>query len=92
MADAFNIKIEREDLYEAFAFCKAAKVKKIILAYPASIQNNSLSGSTSVVLEYTIDEVVITVVKIAFGTISKQGDIAAFCRQLSQSLLEITSQ
>lgn len=91
LPDDDNIKIEREDLYEAYAFCQAAKVKKIVLAYPAPIQNNAVPGSTSIALEYNIDDIVITVVKIAFGTISKQGDIAAFCRQLSRSILEITS-
>ncbi len=88
LSDGYSTDVDRADLYESFAFCHATGAKRLFLAYPAVAQTDTDSGKVSVVTKYEIDDVVITAVKVAFGSITKQGDITAFCRKLSA---EITS-
>ena len=37
--------VERDDLYEAFAFCHATGAKQLFLAYPSSVSHLSEAGS-----------------------------------------------
>ena len=82
-----NIEIERSDLYEAFAFCHATGVKQIFLAYPTVADEEYESGSISCMATYEIIDIKINVIKVAFGSITKQGDITSFCRKMSSDIL-----
>lgn len=79
--------IDRGDLYEAFAFCHATGAKHLFLAYPAVASEEAESGSVENISTYEIGGVTISVIKVAFGSITKQGDITAFCRKLSSEIL-----
>lgn len=79
--------IDRADLYEAFAFCHATGAKKLFLAYPTIAEGELESGSVANVSDYEIDDVIISAIKVAFGSITKQGDITAFCRKLSSEII-----
>lgn len=82
-----NVEIERSDLYEAFAFCHATGVKQIFLAYPTVADEEYESGSISCMATYEITDIKIKVIKVAFGSITKQGDITSFCRKMSSDIL-----
>ena len=79
--------IDRADLYEAFAFCHATGAKKLFLAYPTIAEDEIESGSIVSVLCYEIEDVTISAIRVAFGSITKQGDITAFCRKLSGEII-----
>ena len=83
--------IDRDDLYEAFAFCHATGAKKLLLAYPALADDETESGSVSIVSTYEIDDVTISAIKVAFGSITKQGNITAFCRKMSSEIMAVVS-
>ena len=87
LSDGNYSDIDRDDLYEAFAFCHATRAKKLFLAYPAVAAGGTESGSVEDISNYEIDDVTISVIKVAFGSITKQGDIMAFCRKLSSQVL-----
>ena len=78
--------IDRADLYEAFAFCHATGAKKLFLAYPTIAGGETEAGSIANVSNYEIEDVTISAIKIAFGSITKQGDITAFCQKLSAEI------
>ena len=82
-----NAEIDRSDLYEAFAFCHATGAKKLFLAYPMIAGNEIEDGSVTNVSNYEIGDVTISAIQVAFGTITKQGDITAFCRKLSAEIM-----
>lgn len=82
-----NVEIERSDLYEAFAFCHATGVKQIFLAYPTVVDEEYESGSIFCMATYEITDIKIKVIKVAFGSINKQGDIISFCRKLASDIL-----
>lgn len=79
--------IDRADLYEAFAFCYATGAKKLFLIYPTAADKYTEAGSVTNVSDYEIGGVTISAVKVAFGPITKQGDITVFCRKLSSEIL-----
>lgn len=83
--------IARNDLYEAFAFCHATGAKSLFLAYPAAANGGIESGSIEKISSYEISGVTISAIKVAFGSITKQGDITAFCRKLSSEILTACS-
>lgn len=87
--DAGNVEIERSDLYEAFAFCHATKVKLLFLAYPAVADEEHESGSISCMATYNIIDIEIKVIKVVFGSITKQGDITSFCRKMASDILAV---
>lgn len=82
----FSIKVNREDIYEAFAFCHASGAKKIFLAYPVFAEGNVTSGSITNVSEYRIKDMTISAIKVAFGSFKKQGDITDFCIKMAQEI------
>lgn len=79
--------IDRADLYEAFAFCRATGAKKLFLAYPMVADENTEAGSMTNAANYDLEDITISAIKVAFGSITKQGDITAFCRKLSSEIL-----
>lgn len=83
------VEIDRLDLYEAFVFCHATGVKKLFLAYPAVADDDHESGSVSLMSDYEIDDITISVIKVAFGSITKQGDITSFCRKMAAEILDV---
>lgn len=83
------VEIERSDLYEAFAFCHAAGAKKMFLIYPTAASRDCESGNVSCLSVYEIKDVSIAAVKVAFGTLSRQGDITSFCRRMASDILAI---
>ena len=84
-----TVEIERSDLYEAFAFCRATGAKKIFLAYPTATSCDRESGSVSCLSVYEIEDITIAVINVAFGTITKQGDITFFCRKMASDIMAI---
>lgn len=89
LPDIGNIEIDRADLYEAFAFCRATYAKLLFLAYPATTDKINEYGSISCVATYEITDIKIKVIKVAFGSINKQGDIASFCRKVASDILVV---
>ena len=92
LAEKNTSEIDRGDLYEAFAFCHATGAKKLFLVYPMVVNEVTESGSVIKVIKYEIDDVIISAVKVAFGSITKQGDITAFCRRLSAEIMEAVAE
>ncbi len=80
--------IDREDLYEAFAFCHASGAKKLFLVYPKISAGNAEPGSISSVADFEIDDITISAIQVAFGLVTKQGDITKFCRKLSDEIMK----
>ena len=80
--------IDRADLYEAFAFCHATGAKRLFLAYPEITNRIIGSGEMIHIMDYEIGDVTITAVKVAFGSITKQGDLTEFCRRMSEALCD----
>lgn len=87
--DKGNVEIDRADLYEAFAFCHATNVKQLFLAYPAVADETNESGSIACMATYEITDIRIKVIKIALGSISKQGDITSFCHKMASDILAV---
>lgn len=81
------LRIAEADIYEAFAFSKAAACDRVILAYPALPSSVRLStGSCSVFERVEIDNVRIVGVQIEARAISKSGALKAFAAALAQQL------
>lgn len=89
LSDTGSVEIDRIDLYEAFAFCHATDVKRLFLAYPAVADETNESGSVSCMATYEIADIKIKVIKVAFGSISKQGDITSFCHKMASNILSV---
>lgn len=89
LPDCGNIEVDRLDLYEAFAFCNATGVKRLLLAYPSIVDDAHESGSVSLLSDYEIGDVTISAIKISFGAITKQGDIASFCRRMGANIMAV---
>ena len=87
LSNEYSAGIDRSDLYEAFAFCHATGAKKLFLAYPTAADEDTETGNVTNISNYEIDGVTISAIKVAFGSITKQGDITAFCRKLSSEVL-----
>lgn len=87
--DEGSIEIDRLDLYEAFAFCHAAGVKRLFLAYPAVADDNHESGSVMLMSDYEIEDISISVIKVAFGITTKHGDITSFCKKVAAEILAV---
>ncbi len=83
-------KIGREDLYEGFVYCHATGAKKLFLAYPTVADDKIESGSIANISNYEIEDVTISAIRVVFGSITKQGDLTAFCRKLSEEILAAT--
>lgn len=92
LPDEGSFDIDRLDLYEAFAFCHATGVKRLFLVYPAVVGEEHETGSVSLMSDYEIGSITISVIKVAFGSITKQGDIMSFCKKMATELLDVTTK
>ena len=89
ISERSNGEVDRADIYEAFAFCNALGVKRLFLAYPTIITCDQQTGSISLISNYEINDITISVIKVAFGSITKQGDITAFCKKMAADILSV---
>ena len=64
-------------------------MKQLFLAYPAVADEEHESGSVSCMATYNITDIEIKVIKVAFGSITKQGDITSFCRKMASDILAV---
>ncbi|MGI5946569.1 MAG: 5-methylcytosine restriction system specificity protein McrC [Lachnospiraceae bacterium] len=80
--------IERDDLYEAFAFCSATDTNEIILVYPAN-DPADIPGYVKKCSTYYVKDVMIHVVQVAFGSIKEKGGIYAFSANLRSGIESI---
>lgn len=83
--------IEREDLYEAFAFCNATNTNKIVLVYPAD-ESSDIPGDVKKSATYYINGVSVYVVQVSFGSIKDKGGIYTFATNLSEGIEAIIKQ
>lgn len=83
--NAMTGEIERDDLYEAFAFCSATDTKEIVLVYPAD-DLADIPGHVKKCSTYYIKDVMIHVVQVAFGSITEKGGIYAFAKNLASGI------
>lgn len=77
--------VERDDLYEAFAFCSATDTNEIVLVYPADDPAN-IPGHVKKCSTYYVKDVMIHVVQVAFGSIKEKGGIYAFSANLCSGI------
>lgn len=89
LANETTGEIDRADLYEAFAFCNATGVRKLLLAYPAFSDDLNESGDVTLVSDYCINDVSISAIKVVLGSITKQGDITSFCRNMASNIMSM---
>lgn len=80
--------IERDDLYEAFAFCSATNTNEIVLVYPAD-DPSDIPGYVNKCATYYVKDVKIHVVQVTFGSITEKSGIYAFSANLSSGIEEI---
>lgn len=86
--NAMTGEIERDDLYEAFAFCSATDTNEIVLVYPAD-DLADIPGYVKKCSTYYVKDVMIHVVQVAFGSIKEKGGIYAFSANLSSGIEEV---
>ena len=86
LSNVFTGEIDRGDLYEAYAFCRASNVKRIFLAYPASSNNGSPAGNVNPVSTYNIEDVEITCIMVSFGSIDDRGGLYMFGQNISNGI------
>ena len=77
--------VERDDLYEAFAFCSATDTNEIVLVYPADDPAN-IPGHVKKCSTYYVKDVMIHVVQVAFGSIKEKGGIYTFSANLCSGI------
>lgn len=77
--------IERDDLYEAFAFCSAADAHEIVLVYPADDPVN-IPGCVKSCATYYVKDVMVHVVQVAFGLLKEKGGIYTFSANLRSGI------
>lgn len=74
--------IDRDDLYEAFAFCKSLDANTIFLVYPIETQNCNPSGTVHQKSKYSIIDTTIYVLTVEFGPMNEKGGIHLFANNL----------
>lgn len=84
--DQFSI--SSSDVYEAFAFCKAAGCKRIILLYPKTTDSKMEVGETIDFTKVTIEDIEIYGLKIEMLGLSSNGGIKKFIYKLAISVLK----
>lgn len=77
--------IERDDLYEAFAFCSATDTKEIVLVYPMDTPT-AHPGEVKKCSTYYIKDVMVHVVQVSFGSIKEKGGIYTFARNITSGI------
>lgn len=76
----------RDDIYEAFAFCSATNTNTLFLAYPGDSGSANSAGNVTQQSFYEIGSKKIFVVTVDFGTISTRGGLFAFGHNLNLGL------
>ena len=80
--------IERDDLYEAFAFCSATDTNEIVLVYPAD-NPSDIPGHVKKCSTYYVKDVMVHVVQVSFGSIRERGGILTFATNLFSGIKTI---
>lgn len=80
--------IERNDLYEAFAFSSATDTKEVVLVYPAENPSN-IPGQVVECSKYYVKDIIVHVVQVSFGSIKEKGGIYTFSKNLSSGIEKI---
>ena len=83
--------IERNDLYEAFAFCNATQAKKLILVYPEEGNLSEIPGTVLLKSTYLISDIKIYAVQVSFGSINNKGGIFTFANNLQSGIEAIVN-
>lgn len=78
-------RIERDDLYEAFAFCSATDTNEIVLVYPAD-NPSDIPGYVKKCSTYYIKDVMVHVAQVSFGSIKERGGMYTFSTNLSSGI------
>lgn len=77
---------DRNDIYEAFAFCSATNTDTLFLAYPGDSGSTTPAGTVTQHSVYEIGSKKIFVVTVDFGSISSRGGLFAFGHNLNLGL------
>lgn len=80
---------DRDDIYEAFAFCSATNTDTLFLVYPGDSGSANPAGNVTQQSVYEIGSKKIFVVTVDFGTISSRGGLFTFGHNLSLGLNNI---
>ena len=86
LSNTFTGEIDRGDLYEAYAFCRASKVNQIFLAYPATASEGALAGTVKLVSTYNIEDVSVHCVTVSFGSIEEYGGLYNFGQNFTNGI------
>lgn len=78
--------VSQADLYEAFAFCKAKGLNKIILAYPKE-ESRLTSGQIIEIYTYKVSDVEIKAMKVVVGTIHSNQQLTSFANTFANQVL-----
>lgn len=81
--------IERADLYEGFAFCKATRTRKLVLVYPENESPSNIPGTVRLYSSYFLGDIVIYAVLVSFGSIKKKGGVYTFAQNLQAGIKDI---
>ena len=81
--------VDRDDIYEAFAFCSATNSDVLFLAYPGNSGSSAPAGSISQKSVYEVGGKKIFVVTVDFGSISSRGGLFTFGYNLNLGLNNI---
>lgn len=84
--------IDRNDLYEAYAFCETLDVDNIFLAYPTQTSEKIPSGSVIRESLYRILGVNVIIVKVAFGPLNERNGIYSFSKNFVKGIESILTR
>ena len=84
--------IERNDLYEAFAFCKSLHTNNIFLAYPIQGEKGVQAGTITEKSLYRVSDINVYVVVVSFGIISERGGIYTFSKNFVEGIENILKE
>ena len=84
-----NGEVDRADLYEAFAFCNAAKTDILLLVYPEESMINDIAGTVRLKAKYNISRKTVLAVTVAFGSLNEVGGIYKFAHNLQNGVENI---
>lgn len=79
--------VARADLYEALAFAKAAKVQRVVLAYPGADEASNLKPGELVRIDsYNLDSIEVEAVQVVCRGIGSRGGFFAFSKRFATSV------
>ena len=90
LANQVTGEANRDDIYEAFAFCSATNTDTLFLAYPGdSGSSANTAGNVTKQSVYEIGGKKIIIVTVDFGSISTRGGLYTFAHNLNLGLSDI---